>query len=155
MHTLLLLLKHAETDRDSALAASENAIRAERASQAQLQQLEGYRRDYETRWSSHFSQGGEIALVRCYHDFMGRLNAAVDQQQRAVQTAVGQKDVALNTLRERELRVASVAKLIERRSREIRLGFERREQKQFDEMSARIVRMAPMGTVGMDFMATR
>ncbi len=152
MQTLLLLLKHAEADRDSALAASEMAARAERASAAQLEQLVGYRRDYETRWSSHFSQGGEIALVRCYHDFMARLSQAVDQQQHAAQLAAGHKDAALRALLERELRVASVAKLIERRSREIRLGFERREQKQFDEMSARVVRMAPMG---MDFMATR
>ncbi len=152
MQTLLLLLKQAETDRDAALAASELAARAGRASAAQLEQLVGYRRDYETRWGQHFSQGGEIALVRCYHDFMGRLTQAVDQQQHAVQLALARKDEALKNLRERELRVASVAKLIERRSREIRLGYERREQKQFDEMSARIVRMAPMG---IDFMATR
>lgn len=152
MQTLLLLLKQAETDRDAALAASETAARAERASAAQLEQLVGYRRDYEARWGQHFSQGGEIALVRCYHDFMGRLSQAVDQQQHAAQLTLARKDEALKTLRERELRVASVAKLIERRTREIRLGYERREQKQFDEMSARIVRMAPMG---IDFMATR
>ena len=152
MQTLLLLLKQAETDRDAALTASELAARAERASAAQLEQLVGYRRDYETRWGKHFSQGGEIALVRCYHDFMGRLNQAVDQQQHAAQLSTARKDEALKHLRERELRVASVAKLIERRTREMRLGYERREQKQFDEMSARIVRMAPMG---IDFMATR
>ena len=153
MQTLLLLLKHAESDRDAALAASDLATRAERACQAQLKQLEGYRRDYETRWGAHFSQGGEIALVRCYHDFMGRLNQAVDQQHQATQAATAKKDSALQTLRERELRVASVAKLIERRTWEIRLGVERREQKQLDEMSARIVRLAPLGRP--DFVATR
>ena len=152
MQTLLLLLKHAEADRDAALSASEAATRAERASAAQLQQLEGYRSDYEARWNQQFSQGGEMNLVRCYHDFMARLNQAVDQQRHAAAMALKQRDAAQATLRERELRVASVAKLIERRTREIRLGFERREQKQFDEMSARIVRMRPMG---MDFMATR
>lgn len=152
MQTLLLLLKHAEADRDSALAASELAARAERACTAQLQQLMDYRSDYETRWNAQFSQGGEMALVRCYHDFMARLSQAVDQQQQAATQAAKQRDAAHTGLRERELRVASVAKLIERRSREIRMGFERREQKQFDEMSARIVRMRPLG---MDFMATR
>ena len=145
MQTLLLLLKHAETDRDAALAASDLATRAERATHAQLIQLEGYRRDYETRWGAHFSQGGEIALVRCYHDFMGRLNQAVEKQQQATFLAIGNKDAALQTLRERELRVASVGKLIERRTREMRVSFERRDQKQFDEMSARIVRMTPLG----------
>lgn len=151
MQTLLLLLKHAESDRDAALAGSESATRAERACTAQLQQLEGYRRDYEIRWNQQFSQGGEMNLVRCYHDFMARLNQAVDQQRHAATLAEKQCDAAQAALRERELRVASVAKLIERRSREIRLGFERREQKQFDEMSARIVRTRPLGS---DFMAT-
>lgn len=153
MQTLLLLLKHAESDRDAALAASDLATRAEKACQAQLKQLEGYRRDYETRWGAHFSQGGEIALVRCYHEFMGRLNQAVDQQLQATQAATGSKDAALQALRDRELRVASVAKLIERRSWEIRLSAGRREQKQLDEMSARIVRIGPLGRP--DFVATR
>ena len=152
MQTLLLLLKHAETDRDSALAACEMARRAEQAARTQHQQLIDYRRDYETRWNTQFSQGGEMALVRCYHEFMARLSHAVDQQQRTVQNATANKDLALNALRERELRVASVGKLIERRSREIRMGSERREQKQFDEMAARVVRNVPLG---MDFTATR
>jgi flagellar protein FliJ len=152
MQTLILLLKHAELDRDAALANCETANRAERACTAQLSQLEGYRSDYEARWNQQFSQGGEMNLVRCYHDFMARLNQAVDQQRNALQMAARQREAAQTTLRERELRVASVSKLMERRSREIRLGFERREQKQFDEMSARIVRMRPSG---MDFLATR
>ncbi len=152
MQTLLLLLKHAETDRDSALAACELATRTETASTAQLQQLVGYRRDYEARWNEQFSRGGEMALVRCYHEFMARLSQAVDQQQRAAQTATAAKDAALRSWRECELRVASVGKLIERRSREIRLSGERREQRHFDEMAARIVRSMPLG---MDFMATR
>ena len=152
MQTLLLLLKHAERDRDSALATCELTRRAEQAARAQLQQLADYRHDYEVRWQGHFSRGGEMALVRTYHEFMGRLTQAVEQQEWAVQNTAAHTETAVKALRERELRVASVAKLIERRSRDIRLSGERREQKQFDEMSARIVRSAPLG---MDFMATR
>jgi flagellar FliJ protein len=152
MQTLLLLLRQAESERDAALAAHEQAQRAERASVAQLQQLTDYRADYETRWNAQFSQGGEMALVRCYHDFMARLSQAVDQQHNAVRNAQAQRQAALQGLRERELRVASVGKLIERRSREIRIGSERRDQRQFDEMAARLVRIAPLG---MDFVATR
>ncbi len=152
MQTLLLLLKHAETERDAALAACERATRAERAATAQLQQLLAYRSDYELRWTDQFRSGGAMALVLCYHEFMGRLSQAVEQQQQATQSAGATRDAAATSLRERELRVASVGKLIERRSREIRLSGERREQQQFDEMAARIVRAAP---VGMDFVATR
>ena len=152
MQTLLLLLKHAEADRDTALAASELATRAEKSATAQLQQLVGYRRDYETRWNKQFSHGGEMTLVRCYHDFMARLTQAVDQQQSAAQMTTMNRQAALQALRERELRVASVGKLIEKRSREIRMGSERREQKHFDEMAARLARQPPLGT---DFVATR
>lgn len=152
MQTLLLLLRHAESDRDCALAAADLAARTEQSALAQLHQLVGYRHDYEARWSGQFSQGGAMALVHNYREFMARLSQAVDQQQRAVLAATAARDAALRTLRERELRVASVAKLIERRSREIHLSGERREQKQFDEMAARIVRRAPMGG---DFVATR
>ena len=152
MQTLLLLLKHAETDRDSALAACDLATRMEQAATAQLQQLLDYRSDYELRWTDQFRSGGAMALVRCYHEFMGRLSQAVEQQRNTTQSATATKDAAMRTLRERELRVASVGKLVERRSQEIRLSGERREQKQFDEMAARIVRAAP---VGMDFVATR
>lgn len=152
MQTLMLLLKHAENDRDTAAAACELALRAEQASTAQLSQLVGYRSDYESRWGAQFRQGGEMSLVRCYHEFMSRLTQAVEQQERAVQIAAGQKEAALRTLRERELRVASVGKLIERRHRDVRMGLERREQHEFDELAARMVRMAPLGR---DFVATR
>jgi flagellar FliJ protein len=152
MHTLLLLLKHAEANRDAALADCQLATQALQAADRQLEQLVGYRRDYESRWNAQFSQLGRIELVRCYHEFMGRLSQAVDQQDQAVQLAAARKDAALRALRECELRVASVGKLIERRSREIRLGAERREQKHFDEMAARMARNGPFGP---NFMATQ
>ena len=152
MQTLMLLLKHAESDRDSALAACQRVTETLQAADRQLDQLVNYRRDYEVRWNEQFSRLGRIELVRCYHEFMDRLSQAVDQQEHAVQVAAGQKDLALQMLREREMRVASVGKMIERRSREIRLGNERREQKHFDEMAARMARNGPLGP---GFMATK
>ncbi len=152
MQSLLSLLHHAQDESDRALSAWQVANNAKLAIVAQYEQLLLYRREYEERWSRQFSEHGQMELVRSYHGFMQRLTQALEHQQGTVHNAVLRADKARALLRERELRVASVAKLIERRSREIRLGYERREQKQFDEMSARIVRMAPMG---MDFMATR
>lgn len=145
MQTLLLLMKHAEAARDQALAACDKATRAEHAASAQWQQLLAYRRDYEARWAEQFKAGGAITLVRIYHEFMARLVQALDSQQHAVRNATAARDAALQTLRERELRLASVAKLLQKRSLQIRLGGERREQKQFDEMAARVVRNAPFG----------
>jgi len=145
MQTLMILLKHAESDRDAAFVACQRVTEALLAADRQLEELLNYRRDYEARWTAQFSQLGRMELVHCYHDFMGRLSQAVEQQQHAVHAATGQKDLALRALQERELRVASVGKLIERRCKEIRSNADKREQKQLDEMSARMARNAPFG----------
>jgi flagellar protein FliJ len=137
MHTLHLLLQRAESDRDTAFANCQHVTQTLQAADRQLDQLVNYRRDYEARWNEQFSRLGRMELVRCYQEFTDRLSRAIDQQHLAVQAASKQKEMALQTLRERELRVASVSKLIDRRSREARLADDRQEQKMFDEMAAR------------------
>jgi flagellar FliJ protein len=68
---------------------------------------------------------------------MQRLTMAIDQQQRVVVHAQGRVERLLQLLREQEMRVASVRKLLERRLQELRLVADRREQKQTDEFAAR------------------
>jgi flagellar FliJ protein len=52
--------------------------------------------------------------------------------------AAQQVETALATLRESEMRCASVRKLIERRTQELRLSADRQEQKQTDEFGSRM-----------------
>jgi flagellar FliJ protein len=68
---------------------------------------------------------------------MDRLTQAVEQQQRVVVHAQAALDQAKLKLRDGEIRVASVRKLIERRQAEARLSSDRREQKATDEFAAR------------------
>ena len=68
---------------------------------------------------------------------MGRLSLAVDQQQTVVTHAGRRVDAARDAVREQELRVASVRKLIERRLAELRMAADRRDQKQTDEFASR------------------
>jgi flagellar FliJ protein len=139
MKSLLVLLKKAEEERDRCLAASQAAQASHVAAVAQHDQLLSYRRDYEQRWQGQFGQQGQMELVRCYHGFMLRLSQAVEHQQAAVQQAAARLEAALAVLRDREVRVASVRKLIERRRQRAHTEHERREQKQTDERGARIV----------------
>ena len=60
----------AERQRDEALAEQLKAETAQRAAQAQAEQLVAYRREYEQRWSAEFCREGKIELVRCYQGFM-------------------------------------------------------------------------------------
>ena len=58
-------------------------------------------------------------------------------KERIAQNANAQMERAREVLRDHEVRVASVRKLIERRAQELRLSAERIEQKQTDEFGAR------------------
>jgi flagellar FliJ protein len=139
LQPLNALLAQTERQRDLALADQIKARAASDAAQAQAEQLLTYRREYEQRWSAQFCREGKIELVRCYQGFMERLTQAVESQGRAARQAGAQLELADVQLRELEVRVAAVRKLVERRIAEGRLQAERHEQKQNDELAARIV----------------
>jgi flagellar FliJ protein len=108
-----------------------------RSATAQAEQLVVYRGEYEQRWATQFKTDGRMELVNCYRGFMDRLTQAVEQQQRVVVHAHAAFDQARLRLRDGEIRVASVRKLIERRQAEARLSADRREQKTTDEFASR------------------
>lgn len=137
LQPLAILLERNERQRDAAISAHQRAQAASVAAAAQAEQLQTYRREYGQRWSTQFRSQGAIELVRCYQSFMDRLTQAVDQQARIAQHATEEVERALTTLRETEMRCASVRKLIERRLFEQRLSAERRDQKQTDEAASR------------------
>jgi flagellar protein FliJ len=138
LRSLRLLLAQAERQRDAALAEQLKLDAAWRAAAAQAEQLVLYRREYEQRWSAEFCREGKIELVRCYQGFIERLTQAVEQQARIAEALGVQLEQASATVRERELQVAAVRKLIERRLAEDRAAGSRQEQKQTDELAARI-----------------
>lgn len=137
IETLLVLLAQAERERDGALAEHRRAQAAQAAAAEQSNQLLRYRVEYEQRWATQFGREGQMDIVRCYYQFTQKLTLAVEQQAQVVSRAAWQIERARDRLAELELRCASVAKLIERRRQEARLGAERREQKQTDEQATR------------------
>ena len=135
---LLSLLAHAERERNCAMSDAKRVELEHRAAQRQADQLLAYRSDYEQRWSRSFGgDGGGIAIVHCYQGFMQRLDAAIETQQRVVALAAQRLDAAQALWQQREIRVASVRKLIERRGEQARAGEQRREQRQQDEHAMR------------------
>ena len=138
LQPLMALLAQTERERDDAWAEAQRALQAQQGAAAQADQLLTYRREYEQRWNTQFRTGGRIELVHCYRGFMDRLTQAVEQQQQIAAHAATQAERARATLAEQEMRVASVRKLIERRSQELRLSADRIEQKQTDEFGSRM-----------------
>ena len=137
LQPLMGLLQQTERERDEALLHHQGLLTVHQTAQAQSEQLLAYRSDYEKRWGEHFSREGKIELVRCYQGFVERLNQAITQQAQAVEHANAQAGSAATALREQELRVASVRKLIERRVQQAEHGAQQREQKQSDEFASR------------------
>ncbi len=135
---LMALLGQAERERDEALTLSLKAAQAHQAAQSQAEQLVAYRAEYEARFRDQFSRQNAIHVLQGYQGFNTRLGEAIEQQQRIVAHAEGRAEAACQRLREQEMRVASVRKLIERRMQELRLAADRRDQKQTDEFASRL-----------------
>lgn len=137
LQPLMSLLSQTERERDAAAAEAQRAAQAEAAASAQAEQLVAYRSDYEKRWSAQFQREGRMELVNCYRSFMDRLTHAVEHQQRVARDAAHVTAQLREALREQEIRVASVRKLIERRVQELQSTAERIEQKATDEFATR------------------
>jgi flagellar protein FliJ len=137
LQPLFALLAVAEGERDHSLAECRRAARSAEIASQQGEQLIGYRSDYEQRWTTRFRTEGSMPVVHCYQGFMNRLGQAVSHQDQVIRKAAEQLAAAEQSLRQHELRVASVRKLIERRELELRVSADRREQKATDEFAAR------------------
>ena len=138
MDTLITLLEQAEAERNQALAALNHARARCEAARHQALQLDTYRAEYRQRWSAQFARGASLDIVRCYQAFADRLEVAIAQQDHAVGQAQAVQARAGDALTAHELRVASVRKLIERRTLAERQANERREQKADDEHAMRM-----------------
>lgn len=142
MPTLHLLLEREEALRDAALRRLQQAEEDARRAQSQADMLGSYRDEYRARWGAQFAHGASVSVVQCHRGFTTRLDDAIAQQQRHAAHAAAHAAQCRDELAARQVRVASVRKLIERRAHEQRRGVVRREQKAGDEAAARLQRAA-------------
>ncbi|CAD5373618.1 Flagellar export protein FliJ [Rubrivivax sp. A210] len=132
---LATLLEHAQRQRDEAQLVLMQAEDLARRMLAQTEQLRTYRGEYAARSPARGGRSAPIALLRCHIDFMQRLEQALAQQQQQAEAAEGRAVMLRQALIERETRVASVRKLIERRSEARQAQDDRRDQRHADEAS--------------------
>lgn len=135
LHTLL---EHHERARDEAIQRLQRAEAALANARLQTEQLQQYRADCDRRWTEQFRQGAAITLLQCHHQFSGRLQEAVGQQDRQQERLQTERQRRQAELLACEMKVASVRKLMTRRADTLREQADRREQKQFDERAARM-----------------
>ncbi len=136
--TLQLLLEQAEAARDAALQALQQAEARAAQAHAQARELGDYQGQYDRRWQQQFqTEAASAQLLQLQRQFGQRLADAIDQQSTQAQLLDGRVQAARQQLQERELRVASVRKLIERRQAQQLVRELKTEQKLNDEFGAR------------------
>jgi flagellar FliJ protein len=134
--SLKTLLDMAQRERDQAAAALAQAELQLRTQQQQWEQLQAYQADYLKRAPAHGGRSAPIEVLRCHQAFMGRLDQAMTHQQRVLGTAEGEAQMRRQTLLQRETRLASVRKLMERRAATATRQAERADQRHTDEAAA-------------------
>ena len=135
LHTLL---EREKKRRDEQMAQVRNAVANVEAQQQQADGLTTYRGEYCLKWSVQFQQAAQMEILRSYHGFLSRLDQAIGQQQSVVEHAQRMVDVQRQRLIEREIRVATVERLIKRREAMLAKVADRRDQKNLDELAQRL-----------------
>jgi flagellar protein FliJ len=143
---LKTLLEREQKRRDEQMAQVRAAVANVEAQQQQSDGLTGYRAEYCRKWSAQFQQAATIEILRSYHGFLSRLDQAITQQQAVVEHAQRMVEAHRQRLVEREIRVKTVERLIERREAMLAKAADRRDQKNLDELAQRLASArAPAG----------
>ena len=135
---LKTLLEREQKRRDEQMAAVRAAVANAEAQQQQADGLSTYRSEYCQKWSAQFRQAAQMEILRSYQGFLSRLDQAITQQQSVLEHAGRMVEVQRQRLVEREIRVATVERLIKRREALLAKVADRREQKDLDEMAQRV-----------------
>jgi flagellar FliJ protein len=135
---LQTLLQREKEKRDAALMEWRDAEARALAAREQAEGLVTYRADYRKRWAAQFAQRAPIEILHCYQGFVDRLEQAIGAQQGIVDQAAHRAQAARQRLQHREMKVATVQRLIERRLQAAALKQSRRDQKTVDEAAQRL-----------------
>jgi flagellar FliJ protein len=130
LHTLL---QHAESERDQTLHSLLQAETQLQRLQQQTGQLQAYRQDTLQRGAAAHRQWSGMEQLRGHQGFLQRLDQALAQQQAAEQGVQGRCAALRQQLLAREVRVASVRRLMERRQEALNVVHARTEQRRCDE----------------------
>ncbi|MBL8365327.1 MAG: flagellar export protein FliJ [Burkholderiaceae bacterium] len=135
-NALSVAVEMATRQRDEARRVLQHAQGAQRAAQDQLQVLQGYAQETENRWGMRAQATVAPEVMFHHYHFMGRLDHAAGLQSGVVDDHAQRVALAQQQLRDAEVRLASLRKLLEKRQMEALQAQARRDQKMTDERAA-------------------
>lgn len=133
LHALRIAIDMAERERDAARLSLQGALSAQQVAQAQLDQLQSYAQETETRWGPRADARLQPQVLQHHYQFMGRLQHAAGLQTQVLQGHAARVQQTQDQLLKAEQRLLSLRKLLSHKEREQHQLQVRREQKQTDE----------------------
>ena len=136
LKSVVLAVDMATRVRDDAGKLLLRAQRKWRAALDQIEQLESYAADTESKWSVTAQVCAVPEIVRNYYQFMGRLQQAIDLQRGVIADLQREIAAAKVALLDAEIRIASLNKLLSKKQTVIERRQAVRDQRQLDEFAA-------------------
>lgn len=140
--SILLAIDLATRQRDKASQALMSVQNAQLFAQQQMDQLQAYATETESRWAAAAQVQTTPELMRHHYQFMGRLNHAIGLQNSAIANAARKTEAAKRLALETEFRLVNLKQVLKKKQADIGLLQSRREQKQMDEFAAMQTRQA-------------
>lgn len=134
--TLNTLMQQQKQQRDTARGHLEQARERAQAAQRQADDLTDYHKAFHARWGAQPGQRLDMGVLRAYQDFGQRLDHAIGVQQGTCKGYDARVDQARVQLTQRETRLATTERLIERTETSLAHAEDRREQRRADEAAA-------------------
>ncbi len=127
------LLEHSRHRMDAAERLLRLLKKREGDAQGRLEELEGFRKEYQDRLAGTSGGGMNIQLLRDYHAFLAKIEQAVRHQQAEVEQASQRWQTAHQQWLEQRRKVKAYETLAARHAADLAKGAERRDQRATDE----------------------
>lgn len=135
IQTLNKVVEIAERRRDVALAALAQVQREMQTAQDQMDQLEAYALEAQTRWQSRTHNGIDAAMLHHHRHFMAKIEHAIEFQRGVLRSREDMIEQHQQQVRVAERDLAGLRKFTERKLQAQAQLQQRRDQKQTDEMA--------------------
>lgn len=133
--TLDILTGKARRERDTAGRNLAGAQRACQQLQAQLQQLQGYRREYATRLDGLLQTGTDMLTVQEYQRFLGSIDTALERARQELERQQQELQRCQDHWQQKQQRLASFDTLASRREQQAARAESKRERRLHDEIA--------------------
>ena len=138
IQTLNKVVEIAERRRDVALAALAQLQREMQVAQDQMDQLENYALEAQTRWQARTAAGVDAALLHHHRHFMAKIEHAIEFQRGVLRSREDMIEQHQDQVRVAERDLAGLRKFTERKQLAVQHRVQRQEQKNTDEMALAI-----------------